>query len=162
MNDFEIFSHDRDGRVQDVVGMLPSIYVFEHGLIPEAVVGVLQKPIREGGKLEPSNFARNSIFVNFLHRFIAERAPLDPEIQNAAGRQSTGHVYIIDARTFGPDQKVPPEDVIGRFRVEEGTIVTGSYEPNPGHVILSNSGFFKLSPTMMRGLREDLVRLQSK
>ena len=157
MNYFEVYSLDQDGQQQDVVSVLPHEHVLEHGLIPESVVGVLDTAISAGGEVKPGNFVKNSVFVTYLHKFIAAAAPNDPMIERAAKQQGSGYVYIIDARTPTPDAEVPPEDIIGAFSVQDGSILVNTYSQNPRHLILSDSGFFRLSPPLMKQLREGLM-----
>ena len=166
MDGFHLYTVDtegsRDGNLQTVVSVLPQDHAFEKGLVGEAIVGVLLTPLGQGGKLEPDNFARNSAFVEFLHRFIARHAPSDPELRDAARRQGSGHLFILDARTPTLEGTVPPEDIIGAFEVENGEIVAASYQPNSRHLILSEAGFFKLSPQLMGLLRKELEALQKR
>jgi hypothetical protein len=161
MEPFNIYVVKQADQWQEVVSMLPHEHVFKRGLAPEAIVGVLLKPTGEGGKLEPSNFARNSAFVQFLHEFIVRTAPIDKDLVDAARKQRTGHIFIIDARTPTPQGAVPPYDIIGAFGLDGGEIMPGSYQANPGHQILSASGFFSLGPSLMNQLREELERLNS-
>jgi len=160
---FGVYQIDNNGEMQDVVSILPSDYVFEHGFAPEAVVGMLLTPLGAGGKLEPANFARNSVFVQFLHQFVARQAPESADLQEAARVQESGFVYIIDLRTPTPDGGVPPEDIIGVFSVEGGKIDVSSYTGNnEHHQILSKSGFFRLDPILMEQLREELQDLAAR
>jgi len=160
---FGVYQIDNDGEMQDVVSILPSDYVFEYGLAPEAVVGMLLTPLGAGGKLEPANFTRNSVFVQFLHQFIARRTPESADLQEAVRVQESGFVYIIDSRTPTPDGGVPPEDIIGAFSVESGMIDVSSYVGNKErHQILSGNGFFRLDPILMEQLREELQDLAAR
>src|SRR5690242_2446618 len=45
------------------------------GLAPEAIVGVLLRPLEPGERITPVVFARNRAFVDFLHEVIARRGP---------------------------------------------------------------------------------------
>jgi hypothetical protein len=56
--------------LQDIVGILPESVVFQRGLPREAVVGKLRKRAIDGGTVSPDNFARNTVFVEFLHQVI--------------------------------------------------------------------------------------------
>jgi hypothetical protein len=127
------------------VTVLPPDVVFERGLAAEAIVGVLLRPPEPGEQITSDNFARNSVFVKFMHDVIARHAPDAPAFKEEAARQGTGWVYIIDARTKTPTGDVPLVDILGGFQVEEGTAKPGSYWPNPNHTILSPDGFFRLN-----------------
>ncbi|MFT3787257.1 MAG: hypothetical protein QM770_13985 [Tepidisphaeraceae bacterium] len=139
--------------------VLPLDTVFSKGLIPEAIVGVLMRPLAAGESITPEVFARNSIFVKFMHDVIAKYAPLEPGFAAEAKRQGTGWIYILDRRTKTPQGAVPPEDIIGAFQAKDGKVVPETYQASPRHMILSPDGFFRLTP----GLHEHLLReLQSR
>lgn len=129
---------------RDYVTLLPLETVFAKGLAPEAIVGVLRRPMRTGERITPEVFVRNRVFVDFLHEVIAEHAPSQPELQAEARRLGSGWVYIIDQRTPTPEGPVPPEDILGAFEAKNGEVVPGSYQRSPKHMILSAHGFFRL------------------
>jgi hypothetical protein len=131
--------------------------VFAHGLPPEAIVGVLLRPLEPGEASTPALFARNRVFVDFMHEVIARRGPGLPGLIAEARRQGTGWVYIIDQRTPDPNGRVPPEDIVGGFAVEGGQIVAGSYQRSPKHQILSPAGFFRLGSELQACLLEELT-----
>lgn len=133
--------------------------VFSKGRIPEAIVGVLLRPLTEGESITPELFARNSIFVKFMHEVIARYAPDQPECRNEAKRLGNGWICVVDQRTKTPGGAVPPEDIIGALQAREGEIVPASYRPSPQHKILSDDGFFRLSPGLYQCL---LSALQSR
>ena len=150
--------------VQHVVSLLSTEIAFSpssNGLAPEAIIGICNRPLKPGETLAPANFARNRIFVDFLHDVIARRGPENPSLQSAARKQGDGCVYIIDGRTPDPEGDVPRHDIIGAFGVKQGEIDSGSYEANPHHVILSPDGFFQLDPTLLEFLMEELVERNS-
>src|SRR5690349_19615283 len=68
------------------VTLLPPDIVFGKGLIPEAVVGVLLRPLGAGESFTPEAFGRNSVFVKFMHEIIAKDAPLEPGCGEEARR----------------------------------------------------------------------------
>jgi hypothetical protein len=107
------------------------------GLPPEIVVGVLRGPVESVEAITPAVFARNRVFVDFMHSVIARRGPELPGLVAAARRQGDGWVYIIDQRTPTPQGAVPPEDIVGAFEVKGGQVVPGSYRPSSNHMILS-------------------------
>lgn len=144
---------------KDHVILLPPEQAFSRGLAPEAIVGVLTRPLAEGESITPEVFARNSVFVQFLHAVIARRGPDLPGVAAEAERQGDGWVYLIDQRTRMPGGAVPPEDIIGAFKVRAGRPVPGSYQASPRHQILSRDGFFRLSPDLRAVLLEELANL---
>ena len=144
--------------VQDLVTLLPSATFFDRGLVPEAIVGKLLRPLARGEQITPDNFARNRPFVDFLHRFLADEAPRTAACRAEAARMGNGFVYIIDQRTATPAGDVPPEDIVGVLQAANGEVVAGSYKPNPNHRILSERGFFRLGAHLEALLVESLER----
>ena len=149
-----------NGVDQNVVTYIDHDLIFERGLLPEWIVGVLHKPLGDGGELVPENFSRNSVFVDFLHRFVAETASQDENLLAAAKSGQNENLFIIDQRTATPQGEVPPEDIVGAFVVESGTISSSTYKANrDNHRILSDRGFFDLGDEMMGALRAAATRL---
>jgi hypothetical protein len=144
---------------KDYVTCLSHEQVFEHGLPPEAIIGVLLRPLDEGEKITPAVFARNRIFVDFMHDVIARRGPALHGLIAEAQRQRDGWVYIIDQRTPTPQGAVPPEDIVGAFEVKDGRVVPGSYWRSPKHMILSSEGFLQLGSELQQCLLEELTAL---
>jgi hypothetical protein len=141
------------------VTLLTPEQMSSHGLNPEAIVGELSRPLPAGEPITPEVFARNRVFVEFLHAIIARRGPSLPGLIAEARRQGEGWVYLIDQRTGTPDGAVPPEDIIGVFEVRGGEIVPGSYQACPNHRILSPGGFFQLSEDLQAALMEELANV---
>jgi hypothetical protein len=148
--------HTPDG-VKEYVTCLPQEQVFARGLPPEAILGVLLRPLAAGEAITPDVFARNRAFVDFLHAVVARRGPGLPGLRSEARRQGDGWVYIIDQRTRTPQGPVPPEDIVGVFAVKDGEVVPGSYKRNPNHRLLSADGFFWLAPELQACLLEELA-----
>ena len=144
---------------KDYVTLLPPDRAFSRGLRPEAIVGVLSRPLAAGESITPAVFARNRVFVQFLHEVIARRGPGLPDLVAEAERQGDGWIYLIDRRTRTPVGAVPPEDIIGAFEARCGRVVTGSYQASPRFQILSSDGFFRLSPDLQAVLLEELANL---
>jgi hypothetical protein len=145
-----------DEGEQDLVTLLPPDLLLARGLAPEAIIGVLTGPLGEDGRITPENFARNRVFVEFLHDVIARHAPLQPGFQAEARRLGNGWIYVIDQRTPTPQGPVPPEDIFGAFEVRNGEVVPGSYQPSPRHRILSADGFFRLDAGLHAALMQEL------
>src|SRR4029077_14408341 len=114
----------------------------------EAIVGVLLRPLESGEAITPSVFARNRVFVEFMHSVIARRGPQLPGLIAEAKRQIEGWVYVVDQRTPTPQGAVPPEDIVGSFEVKNGPVTPRSYRACPKHMILSANGFFNLGPEL--------------
>jgi hypothetical protein len=123
------------------------------GVPPEAVAGTLAP----GAEFSIANFARNPVFVEFLHRVIRDAAPRIEELVAGARLQGEGWILIHDARAFGRDDDVAGRDAIGAFPIEDGAIHAGSYSPNPHHHVLTEHGMVTPHPeiqdAMMAALR---------
>lgn len=119
----------------------------ELGGIPnEAIVGIFV-----GESTSPAAFRPNPRFLPFLHRVLALEGGNDPALVAAAASQGTGWVYLIDARTpDGPQGNVPPEDIIGGFKVAEGKLVDNGYQANDQYRAFTGSGIIQL-PSGLRG-----------
>jgi hypothetical protein len=149
---------DIDGEVIDYVTLLPPKTFFARGLCPEAVVGRVSQPFESIEQITPDVFSRNRLFVDFMHDVVARNAPKDPGFQSAARQQRNGYIYIIDQRTPDPGGNVPPEDIIGAFKVVNGVADPESYSGNRKHAILSSSNaFFNLGPHLQRVLVDELM-----
>jgi hypothetical protein len=154
-----VFRADSPEGPKDYISCLSHEQVFERGLAKEAIIGVLLRPLESDEPITPAVFARNRVFVDFLHALIARRGPQLPGLIAEARRQGNGWVVIIDQRTPTPGGPVPPEDIIGVFAVKDGQLVANSYQPSPKHVILSSDGFFQLGSELQACLLEELASL---
>jgi hypothetical protein len=144
-----------DGR-KDYITLIAPEVAFSQGLAPEAIVGELLRPLQPGERISPQIFARNRVFVEFLHSVIARYGPEQPGCRAEAKRLGEGWIYIIDQRTPTPQGPVPPEDIIGAFEVKAGEVVPGSYQASPNHMILSPNGFFQLDDGLQACLLREL------
>jgi hypothetical protein len=147
---------------KDYVTLVSPEVSFKQGLAPEAILGVLSRPVDAGQPISPAVFAGNPVFVQFLHDVIARHAPTEPSCQSHARQQGTGWLYIIDQRTATPDGDVPAEDIVGGLEVKQGEVVAGSYRPNPNHRILSERGFFQVSPFLQACLLKEISARQGR
>lgn len=142
---------------RDYVTLVSPEVAFSQGLAPEAIVGVLLRPLGPDEPLTPELFARNRVFVDFLHEVIARYGPDQPGCKAEASRLGEGWIYIIDQRTATPGGAVPPEDLIGAFEVKGGNVLPGTYQPSPKHMILSPKGFFRLDAGLHQCLMRELA-----
>ena len=142
---------------QDYITLVPAERAFTQGLPPEAIVGVLLRPDES---ITPDNFARNKVFVDFLHAVIGRHGPDQPGCKAEATRLGEGWIYIIDQRTPTPAGPVPPEDILGAFEAKYGRVMPGSYRPSAKHMILSPSGFFQLEEGLWQCLLTELEQKQ--
>src|SRR5262245_46590391 len=145
--------NDPDGP-KHYVTLLPPDVVYSQGLAREAIVGVLLRGVETEDAITPENFARNRVFVEFLHSVIAQHGPDQPDCKAEAARLCNGWIWVIDQRAATPDGAVPPDDIFGVFEAKGGAVVPGSYQASPNHRILSDRGFFRLD----QGLQQCLLR----
>ncbi|MFI5377930.1 MAG: hypothetical protein ACHRHE_01375 [Tepidisphaerales bacterium] len=150
---------DTPEGVKNYVTCLSHEHAFAKGLAPQAIIGVLSRSLEPGEAITPALFARNRVFVDFMHEVIARRAPELPGLIAEARRQGKGLICVIDQRTRTPHGAVPPEDIIGVFVVKSGQVASDSYHPNPNHVILTADGFFQLGSELQPCLLEELSRI---
>jgi hypothetical protein len=139
------------------VALRPPDAIFSEGLIAEAILGVLKRRLGPEEPITPDVFAPNSVFSSFLAETIARHAPLQSGLCAEAERIGNGHVFLVDQRTPTPEGPVPPEDILGAFRVEGGKVVPGSYTASPNHRLLTANGFFQLDDALMDCLQQELA-----
>jgi hypothetical protein len=142
---------------KDYVTLVCPEDAFSRGLVSEAIVGVLLRPLEPQEPITPQVFAKNPAFVKFMHEVIARHGPDQSDCQAEAQRLGEGWVYIIDQRTPTPGGHVPPEDIVGAFEVKSGTVDRSTYHPNHKHVILSPHGFFQLGKGLQECLMQELA-----
>jgi hypothetical protein len=131
----------------------------QRDIAPAKIIGMLKQPIQRDESITPDNFARNGVFVDFLHSIIARHGPTVPGLVRAAKQQEEGWVYIIDGRTPTPQEDVPQEDIIGSFQVINGEISSASYKRNTEHRILSDRGFFRIDALLIQQLINELAKI---
>ncbi len=83
MSDTDVFVCRVEGAdgITDYVTLLSPETFFARGLLPEAIVGVLSRPLQPNEPITPDIFSRNRAFVDFMHEVIARHLPNDPEFQ---------------------------------------------------------------------------------
>jgi hypothetical protein len=119
---------------------------------PEAIVGQIVRKL-ENDEITPANFARNSVFVEFMHATIQKIGSTNDELRSRAKQLGNGDFPLIDLRSKGGTPR--SEDIIGKFKVENGVII--GYERNREHRILSDHGFFRLPEWIEKKLINDLT-----
>ncbi len=156
-----VYRVDLPEGITDLVTIVPPEQATRQGgLIPEAIVGRLSHLLGKDDQITSENFARNTVFVDFLHHVIAHHAPNQPPLRAEAQQQGSGWIYIIDQRTPTPEGEVPPEDIIGAFEVVDGHVVPESYRGSPQHRVLSAHGFFQLGRELHWCLMRELAKRQ--
>ncbi|CAN5394290.1 hypothetical protein BH10PLA1_BH10PLA1_08120 [soil metagenome] len=145
------------------ITVLPTDVVFSKGMISECILGVLHRALAAGESITPDIFTVNPVFVKFLHEIIARYGAEDEGCQNEAKRLGTGWVYVLDGRTKTPRGTVPSQDILGAFEAKDGQLLPDRYRFSPNHKILTEDGFFRLSPKLYRLLLKELqLRLAQK
>ena len=141
--------------VMNIVSFLNPKEVEQLGKIPsKAVCGYF-----ENESTDPHYFIENKEFVEYMHTIIGDKGFNLSSLKNAAKQQINGYLYVIDLRTpEGIMGNVPPEDIIGAFKVENQQLVNNSYERNGSHKILTENGLVKLPPEMFDLLIEELKK----
>jgi hypothetical protein len=71
-----------------------------------------------------------------------------------------GWFNVQDGRTTLKGLPLPPEDLIGQYRVEDGRFVAGEYEPNPGYWVLSANGMMTPHLTIREALLQAMRSLR--
>ena len=128
---------------------------FAKGIPTEATLGTVPAGTAH---IAPVNFTPNPVFVHFLHYVIARHAPQSAGLREEARRQHNGFVYMIDFRVGDTRQAVPPEDIFGTFKIEEGMPIY--YSSNPNHRLLTERGLFVLDPWLESKLLEEIGALK--
>lgn len=140
----------RPGKAIYLTMLRPEI-VSASGVPPEAIVG----QIFDGAKdVAPQNFARNRIFVEYLHAFIEREGRRDSSLKAEAKKIGSGRVIVADQR--GSTPALSEEDFFGEFDVSAG--ILGRYKRNESHRILSERGLFRLPDSLESLLITDLER----
>ena len=142
---------------KDYVALASADAAFSHGLVSEAILGLLKRPLQRGEPITPEVFVANSAFIKFLAEVVARHGPENPDLQAEAAGLGQGYVAVIDGRTPTPEGPVPPEDIIGVFQVADGKVVPGSYLASPKHKLLTADGFFQLDPVLDACLQQELA-----
>jgi len=151
-----------ESELVDVVLWVPALRNLTNVLSPEQVLGRLERPRKQGGRLEPGNFLEHETFVQLVHEIVEREAPNRRELQTVARRRKDGRFLLVDARVrdapgYVPGQEPKPEDVIGTFEARDGLILPGSYQRNRQHRLLSEKGLFQLEYAVRERLKEEIV-----
>lgn len=151
-----VFEINIGAEVQEVVSILNPGTAFAHGLCTEAILGVVRPDATGHGRITPERFQENPAFVEYLRALISDWVYDAEDLRRDAQQQGEGYIYLIDARTPQPDGQVPPADIIGAVKVQDGRLVAASYHHNPNHRLLTEDGFFRLPAELETNLRTDL------
>lgn len=137
-----------------ILSLLPPEEIMVPGgkISPVAICGHF-----EGETADPDTFMINPVFLDFLHETIRTKGPALHSLIQAAGRQHTGYLYIIDFRTpEGIMGNVPAEDIIGSFKVADGKLVADGYAANPSYKVFTKNGVTRLPPGLDKVFLDEL------
>ena len=142
---YRLAARGPEGEITAITFLSPEDLAALGGLPGHALVGRLVLP---EGPLATGNFEWNRAFVEWLHETVRREVPRIAEFAQAARQIPSGWLHIHDARAHGRAPEEAERDIIGSFRVEDGTLIEDSYRPNPAHRILSEHGMFMPHPVL--------------
>jgi hypothetical protein len=125
------------------------------GVPEDAIVGTLPPSVLD---IKQETFKPNPSFVRFLHRVVAMHGPLAPTLMKEALELGNGVLLVKDGRRTIVGQH-EPEDILGKFQVDEGRIVADSYRPHLDYLVVSKRGLFVLEPWLHERLLEEVAKL---
>jgi hypothetical protein len=144
---------DEQPRVRALSPLSPEQVEQIRSLQGEAIVGFIT-----GDILSLDYFSYNKVFVNFIQKVIATKAPKDSELQATALAEREGQLHIIDNRVAdNKPEEIFPEDIIGTLEIKDGQIVAGSYQPNPDYLVFGNNGLMQLPGALHEALIDALL-----
>lgn len=150
--EYYLYSAETDDGELHFLSPLSEDYVFQRGLPGEAVAGSVEDP----EDVSPDTFMPSDSFIEALQTLIARCGPEDQQLIDGATTQGEGLLYVVDGRHPSDDSNIPPENILGAFKVEEGLIVADSYEANPNHLLLTDQGMCVPPGTLAKSFVESL------
>lgn len=136
----KLFEVAIDESIKHMLSFIQHEDAFQNGIKDKAVVGYLKDPT---APILHENITYNPSFIYLFHNVVKDTSLHSTQLSEAALKQNTGYIYIIDLRDKNrPNTK--PQDIIGAFKLEEGKIIADSYSPNPNYQLISEDGAFKL------------------
>jgi hypothetical protein len=144
----KLFEVEIEGAIKHMISFIQHEEAFENGINNKGVVGYLKDP---NAPILHENITYNPDFIYLFHKTVKETSVHSKQLSEAALKQNTGYIYIIDLRDKNrPNTK--PQDIIGAFKLEEGNIIEDSYSPNPNYQLISEDGAFKLPDDFIQNL----------
>jgi hypothetical protein len=126
------------------------VLAMQIGLNGEAIAGTA--PNADGGF---AAFRPHAPFLRALHEVVTQFGSDDPQAIAVAHSQRSGWLYIVDQRAAADQaagRAIPSEDILGGFTLDEGRIVSTSYQSNQNYRILTEKGFVQLPPRLAAAL----------
>ncbi|KAI9104829.1 hypothetical protein DFS34DRAFT_604677 [Phlyctochytrium arcticum] len=134
----------------------------DRALVSKQIIGWVTKEVPSVDKLGPASFKANREFEELIQEVLAEWVTHDEGFQGLAQHQKVGFLNINDQRTPSPWGRVSdPEDILGTIQLDNGKLVSGSYEGMPTHRLVSGNGLFQLSELLHGKLLDKLRSLAS-
>jgi hypothetical protein len=147
---------ETDTGPQDIVAVIPPEEIQTRGIAAHTILGAFEGLLQPGNPLPHERFVQNPGFVRVLHGVIRQHAPTSPGLRQEAERLGEGWLYVIDRRTARPEERVPPEDILGVFSVRSGEVIPASYTPSPNYRLFTAQGFFQLDEYLLPYLLQAL------
>lgn len=107
-----------------------------------------------------NDFHENEDFLLILHAVVKEALPEDEVWTSGAIQTQSGWMHIFDQRNPPPLGRIPdPDDIIASVRVEDGRMLTETYQPMPSYRLCTTNGVCQLTDTLMDRLKKQLKRI---
>ncbi|KAG8770320.1 hypothetical protein FRC16_006390 [Serendipita sp. 398] len=125
-------------------------------------IGVIPAIEAQEGAQEPglNDFKANDKFLNLMHDTIqrALRDGADEAIQAEATQRGSGWLHIHDERNVPALGRIgDPDDIVASVMVENGKILSETYQRMPSYRLFTADGPPKLSPGLAHKLEEALL-----
>jgi hypothetical protein len=145
----------KEGEEILLYSILSEDFISKNGLLNVAVVGrFIDNETDSEGNLVVDSFQGNPEFVHLFHEMLDSMGRHSKGLLAQMEQQAEGAwVYVIDQRVKDKKATAAPKDIIGGFKVENGTL--GEYAGNPSHVLLTEEGIFQIGAE----LKADLINL---
>ncbi|KAG9054008.1 hypothetical protein FS842_006487 [Serendipita sp. 407] len=126
-------------------------------------MGVIPAIEAQEGAQEPglNDFKANDKFLNLMHDTIqrALRDGADEAIQAEATQRGSGWLHIHDERNVPALGRIgDPDDIVASVMVENGKILSETYQRMPSYRLFTADGPPKLSPGLAHKLEEALLK----
>lgn len=122
-----------------VVTWLRTEIVSQIGLPKDSICGFLTEPSQT---VAPKQFVEYPNFVDAILGICRDH--VDPQLVVVASRIHEGNVVLIDQRSPDVDADIPTEDIIGSYRIKNGSVC--EFSPNPNYRLVTARGCFQLTP----------------
>lgn len=139
-----------DNTIVVVTWMRPDI-VSQIGLPKDSICGFLMEPTET---VAPEQFIEYRNFVDTIHKICRDH--VDPQLVDFASRISEKSVALVDQRSQDVNAEIPTEDIIGSYRIENGSV--SEFSPNLNFRLVTSKGCFQLTPWLRNCLSSLVLR----